>query len=182
MADKLLLHSCCAPCSSICLERLTSEYEIFDYYYNPNITELKEYEYREAELKRLIDEIPKDNPIHFVKGEYNPELFFNAVKGYEECPERGERCAICFRLRLIEAARKCKELGCDMFATTLTLSPLKDADLLNRIGEEVAIDVGVTYLPSNFKKKNGYLRSIELSKEYNLYRQSYCGCVFSRRR
>ena len=181
MHNKLLLHSCCAPCSSVCLERLTSEYEIFDYYYNPNITEKTEYDYREEELMRLIGEIPHDNPIHFVKGEYNPELYFNAVKGFEDCPERGDRCSICFRLRLMASALKCKELGCDAFATTLTLSPLKDAELLNRIGEEVGAEVGVTYLPSNFKKKNGYLRSIELSKEYNLYRQSYCGCVFSRR-
>ncbi|MBQ9340779.1 MAG: epoxyqueuosine reductase QueH [Lachnospiraceae bacterium] len=182
MADKLLLHSCCAPCSSVCLERLTPEYEIFDYYYNPNITEMSEYEYRENELKRLIDEIPKVNPIHFVGGAFDPEPFFNSVKGFEDCPERGDRCTICFKLRLMASALKCKELGCDMFATTLTLSPLKDADLLNSIGEEVAKEVGVTYLPSNFKKKNGYLRSIELSREYNLYRQSYCGCVFSKRR
>lgn len=181
MAEKLLLHSCCAPCSSACLERLTPEYEIYDYYYNPNITEESEYKYREEELNRLIEIMPHVNSIHFVPGEYNPDLFFGLVKGFEDCPEKGDRCTICFRMRLMAAARKCKELNCDKFATTLTLSPLKNAELINKIGEEVGNEIGVIYLPSNFKKNNGYLRSIELSKEYNLYRQSYCGCIFSRR-
>lgn len=176
------MHSCCAPCSSTCLERLTTDYEIYDYFYNPNITNKAEYEYRRDELIRLINEMPHENPIHFIDGGFDDKLFFEAVKGLEDCPERGDRCKVCFRLRLLAAARKCKELSLDGFMTTLTLSPLKDADLLNKIGEEVGNETGVKYIPSNFKKKDGYKRSIELSKKYDLYRQNFCGCVFSRRK
>ena len=177
----LLLHSCCAPCSSYVLEYINPYFEIYDYYYNPNITEQEEYYKRTNELKRLIDSMPKVNPIHYIEGEYDDSLFFQKVKGYEECKERGERCLICFEMRLREAALKCKELNLDYFTTTLTISPLKDADIINSIGDRIGRELGVNYLPSDFKKNNGYLRSIELSKEYNLYRQSYCGCIFSKR-
>ncbi|MCR4956260.1 MAG: epoxyqueuosine reductase QueH [Lachnospiraceae bacterium] len=176
----LLLHSCCAPCSSYVLEYLSSYFEIYDFYYNPNIGSKEEYEHREQELSGLIERMPLKNPVHFIEGRYEPEVFYQKVKGYEKCPERGARCEICFDLRLRESAKKCKELGCDYFATTLTISPLKDAITLNRIGEAVGNEIGVTYLPSDFKKKGGYQRSIQLSKEYELYRQSFCGCVFSK--
>lgn len=177
---KLLLHSCCAPCSSYVLEYLSPYFEIYDYFYNPNISPASEYEFRAEELRRLIQEMPLKNPVHFIEGNYEPERYFELVKGYEDCPERGKRCEICFSLRLLEAAKKCKELSCDYFATTLTISPLKDVAMLNEIGQEMGEKVGVTYLPSDFKKKGGYQCSIRLSKEYELYRQSFCGCVFSK--
>lgn len=187
-AKTLLLHSCCAPCSSYVLTYLRSTYRITVFYYNPNITEEAEYRKRAAEEKRFIEELNKDEkalsgeafPIAYIDGEYHPDEFLNAVKGYEDCPERGERCAICFRLRLSETAKEAAKLGCDLFATTLTLSPLKDAKLLNEIGEEEGKRYGANYLPSDFKKKGGYLKSIELSKEYGLYRQDFCGCIFSK--
>ena len=180
----LLLHSCCAPCSSYVLYYLCNTFRITVFYYNPNITEASEYQKRAKEEKRFIDELNKKGlpafPIRYLDGEYCPEEFFKAVKGYEKCPERGERCAICFRMRLKESAKTAVSEGADYFATTLTLSPLKDAELINRIGEEEGRLLGVSYLPSDFKKKGGYLKSIELSKEYGLYRQDYCGCVFSK--
>lgn len=180
----ILLHACCAPCSSYVLTYLCSTYRITVFYYNPNITERPEYEKRAAEEKRFIDELNRKGipayPISYMDGKYDPAEYLNAVKGYESCPERGARCEICFRLRLGESAKAAAEGNFDYFATTLTLSPLKDAKLLNRIGEEEGIRFGVKYLPSDFKKKGGYLKSIELSKEYGLYRQDFCGCVFSR--
>ena len=178
----LLLHSCCAPCSSYCLEYLSKYFRITDLFYNPNIFPPEEYERREKELKRLIEETAEyPNPVTFLAGDYDPKVFFEMAKGLEDAPERGERCFLCYRLRLTEAARAAKELGSDYFATTLTLSPLKDAEKINEIGEEVAKEYGVRYLSSDFKKKNGYLRSLELSKEYDLYRQDFCGCVFSKK-
>lgn len=177
---KLLLHSCCAPCSSYVLEYLSSYFEIYDFFYNPNISPQEEYQHRFDEIQSLIHRQPHLYPVHFVEGIYDPQRFFALVKGYEHCPERGPRCEICFHMRLYESAVKCKELGCDYFATTLTISPLKDEKLINEIGQSVAQQVGVNYLPSDFKKKNGYQRSIELSREYDLYRQSFCGCVFSK--
>ncbi|MBR1731442.1 MAG: epoxyqueuosine reductase QueH [Ruminococcus sp.] len=177
----LLLHACCAPCSSYVLEYLSNYYHIIVLYYNPNITFPEEYGYRLGEVERLIDEIPHKYPIELIKGDYNPQDYLNAVKGLENEPEGGERCSVCFELRLREAAEYCKKIGADCFATTLTISPLKNADKINSIGERTAEEYGVKYLPSDFKKKNGYKRSIELSKEYNLYRQNYCGCVFSRK-
>ncbi len=177
----LLLHACCAPCSSYVLEYLSEFFHIILLYYNPNITFPDEYGYRLNEVERLINEQPHKYPIELVKGEYNPDVFLSAVKGLEDEPEGGERCAVCFELRLREASEYCKKLGADYFTTTLTISPLKNADRINEIGEKVAEEYGVKYLPSDFKKKNGYKRSIELSKEYNLYRQNYCGCVFSRK-
>ncbi|MBQ1902398.1 MAG: epoxyqueuosine reductase QueH [Lachnospiraceae bacterium] len=176
----LLLHSCCAPCSSYVLEYLSKYFSITDFYYNPNISPEKEYKRRTDEMKRFIDEFPVEHKVTFLEGKYDPEQFFSNVKGLEQEPEGGERCKVCFRMRLEEAARMAKELGLDYFATTLTISPMKNATLLNQIGKEVAEIYGVNYLPSDFKKKNGFKRSTELSKEYDLYRQDYCGCVFSK--
>lgn len=176
----LLIHACCAPCSSYVLEYLSEYFKIIILYYNPNITNPGEYEYRLSEEARLISELPHKNSIELIKGDYNPESFFEAVKGLEKEPEGGKRCEVCFELRLREAARYCKQMGADYFLTTLTISPLKNAEKINSIGERIASEYGVKYLPSDFKKKNGYKRSIELSREYNLYRQNYCGCVFSR--
>ena len=175
----LLLHSCCAPCSSYCLEYLASYFRITDFYYNPNITEEEEYRKRETELARLIEEQPHLHKVAFLRGNYEPEKFFEISSGLENCPEGGERCFRCYALRLRETARIAAEKGFDYFTTTLTISPLKNAQKLNQIGLELASEYGVKWLPSDFKKKNGYLRSIELSKEYGLYRQDYCGCVYS---
>lgn len=179
---KLLLHSCCAPCSSACLEYLASYFDITVYYYNPNITAKEEYEHRVAEQQRLIRELSADvaAEIKFAEGVYEPSVFLEAVKGFENCPEGGDRCCICFKLRLSSAGRYAAENGFDMFTTTLTISPLKNAQLLNELGLETAEECGVEYLTSDFKKKNGYKRSIELSAKYGLYRQDYCGCTFSR--
>ena len=178
----LLLHSCCAPCSSAVLERLTPDFDLTVFYYNPNISPRSEYDMRVGELKRLIAEIPKIHRICLVEGVYDPARFYEeAAQGYEESPEGGERCRRCFALRLREAAKTCRDLGLDYFTTTLTISPLKNADVLNREGELAAAQYGVRFLPSDFKKKDGYRRSIELSYEYGLYRQDFCGCEFSRR-
>ena len=177
----LFLHSCCAPCSSYVLEYLSRYFSITVFYYNPNISPKEEYEERVEEVKRLIRELPAVHPIRFQEGAYCPERFYQAVKGREEDREGGERCSICFRLRLEEAARLAAEGGCDWFTTTLTISPLKNAALLNAIGEEMAQKYGVRFLNSDFKKRNGYKRSVELSSQYHLYRQDYCGCVFSKR-
>ena len=182
---RLFLHSCCAPCSSYVLEYLSDHFEITDFYYNPNITEKGEFDKRSAELERLISKMPFKHPVKFVEGDYDPELYFETVRGLESEPEGGARCLKCFRLRLEETARMAArgdERGpFDYFTTTLTISPLKNAAALNAIGREMAERYKVSWLPSDFKKKNGYLRSIELSKEYELYRQNYCGCVFSKR-
>lgn len=178
---KLFLHSCCAPCSSYVLEYLAPYFEITDFFYNPNISPREEYEKRTQELQRLIDEMPFVHKPAFVEGRYCPEEFFAMAKGFEEVPEGGERCFRCYRMRLEEAAKLAAEGGYDYFATTLTISPLKNAAKLNEIGEELAQVYKVKHLPSDFKKKNGYKRSTELSKEYQLYRQDYCGCVFSKR-
>ena len=177
----LLIHACCAPCSSYVIEYLSEYFHINILYYNPNISDAEEYNYRLSEEERLINELPVKNPVKLIKGEYNPEVFIDAVKGLENEPEGGKRCEKCFELRLREAAGKCKEIGADYFLTTLTISPLKNAEKINEIGNRIADEYGVKYLPSDFKKKNGYKRSIELSEEYNLYRQNYCGCVFSRK-
>lgn len=180
----LFLHCCCAPCSSYVLEYLSQYFTITVFYYNPNITESEEYRKRVAEQKRLVDAFHASGkcqyPVTFEEGRYEPELFLEAVKGHEADPEGGERCSICFSIRLKEAALLAAKGGYDYFTTTLTISPLKDAERLNAIGEAAGKAAGVAFLPSDFKKKNGYKRSIELSKEYDLYRQNYCGCIFSR--
>lgn len=176
----LMLHSCCAPCSSYALESLSDYFHINVLYFNPNISSKEEYTLRLSEQKRLIEELPQKYPVTLSEGEYDPQVFYQMAKGLERCPERGERCLKCYRLRLEECARIAKAQGAEYFATTLTLSPLKSADAINEIGEELAVKYGVKYLCTDFKKKNGYKRSIELSREYNLYRQNFCGCVFSR--
>lgn len=177
---KLLLHSCCAPCSSYVLEYLSQYFEITVLYYNPNISPETEYRARVAEQERLIRELPTKHSVTFMAGEYHPEQFYGAVKGLEDCPEGGERCTICFEMRLREAAQTAKNGGFDYFTTTLSISPLKNAEKLNTIGASLAQEYGIAYLHSDFKKKNGYKRSVELSAEYGLYRQDYCGCVFSK--
>ncbi len=180
----ILLHACCAPCSSYVLTYLCTTYKLTVLYFNPNITERNEYEKRASEEKRFIDALNEKGipayPITYMDGRYDAKEFLDAVKGFENCPEGGERCAICFRLRLGETARLAAEGKYDYFATTLTLSPLKNAELLNEIGAEEGAKYGANYLPSNFKKKDGNKKSIELSREYGLYRQDYCGCGFSK--
>lgn len=175
----LLLHSCCAPCSSYSLELLAEHFRVTDFYYNPNITRREEYEKREEELSRLIESQPHLYPVTFLRGRYDPDSFFAIAKGLEDCPEGGERCFRCYELRLRETARIAAEKDFDFFTTTLTISPLKNAEKLNEIGERLAEEWGVCWLPTDLKKKGGYQRSIELSKEYNLYRQDFCGCVYS---
>ena len=175
----LLLHSCCAPCSSYVLEYLSQHFRITVFYYNPNITDSQEYQLRAGEQERFIKSLPAKYPIDFIQGAYEPERFYQVSKGMEKEPEGGARCRECFLLRLEETAKLCKEKSYDYFTTTLTISPLKNAPLLNEIGEALADQYDVMFLNSDFKKKNGYKRSTELSAEYGLYRQDYCGCIFS---
>lgn len=180
---KLFLHSCCAPCSSYVMEYLCKYFSITVFYYNPNISASEEYKKRVAEEKRLIEAYNaegKGYPITMVEGDYEPALFFDTVKGLEDCPEGGERCFKCFDLRLRKTAELAGAQGFDYFATTLTISPLKNAEKINEIGEVLGSEYQIAWLPSDFKKKNGYKRSIELSKEYDLYRQNFCGCSFSK--
>ncbi|MDO5415913.1 MAG: epoxyqueuosine reductase QueH [Lachnospiraceae bacterium] len=177
---RLLLHSCCAPCSSYVLEYLSKYFAITVLYYNPNIYPPEEIRKRADEQERLIASMPMEHAAVYLEGRYEPEVFYETVKGHEGDKEGGERCFLCYRLRLEEAARQAKAGGFDYFTTTLSISPLKNAEKLNEIGEELAEEYGVAYLNSDFKKKNGYKRSTELSAEYGLYRQNYCGCVFSR--
>ena len=177
---KLALHACCAPCSSAVLERLNEAFEIVVYYYNPNIAPEEEFRRRAVEQRRLIAEMPlKDARV--VEGEYDAERYYELVRGHEGDPEGGARCAICFEMRLRRTAEFARAIGADYFTTTLSISPLKDAQLLNELGARVAAEMGVAYLHSDFKKREGYKRSCALSEAYGLYRQDYCGCVFSRR-
>ena len=179
----LLLHSCCAPCSSAVLEKLQEIFEITVFYYNPNISEKTEYRKRVEEQKRLIEAFNQKKPscpIKIIDGDYEPQEFYVIAKGLEQCPEGGERCFRCYTLRLEETAKLAKAGNYDYFTTTLTISPLKNAVKLNEIGEEMAGKYETAFLPSDFKKKEGYKRSIELSKEYDLYRQNFCGCAFSK--
>lgn len=177
---RLLLHCCCAPCSSYVLEYLSRFFEITCLFYNPNISPAEEYEKRAEELRRLISEQPHENPVSIIVEKYNPQDFFAAIKGYEHIKEGGERCFRCYRLRLEMAAKYAKEYNFDYFCSTLSISPLKNAQKLNDIGEELSEIYKISHLPNDFKKKGGYKRSIELSAEYDLYRQNYCGCVFSK--
>ena len=177
---RLLLHSCCAPCSSAVLEYLSEYFVITVFYFNPNIFPEEEFFHRIEEQKRLISELPCKNPVEFIEHGWQQERFYEAVKGLENIPEGGERCFVCYRLRLEETAKLAAELDYDYFTTTLSVSPYKNAQKLNEIGSELGEKYGVKHLPSDFKKKNGYKRSIELSAEYGLYRQNYCGCVFSK--
>ena len=200
---KVFLHSCCAPCSSYCMEYLRQYFDVTVFYYNPNIMNEEEYRKRVAEQQRLIDVynqideaivltaektneaignvIRKLRKIAFVEGNYDVDRYLECIKGLEDCKEGGSRCGRCFELRLRETAKMAKELGMNYFTTTLTISPLKNAQLINQIGNRIGEEMGIAFLPSDFKKNNGYLRSIELSKEYDLYRQDYCGCDFSKR-
>ncbi len=178
---RLLLHVCCAPCSSYCLEYLSQFFRITVYYFNPNISIKEEYLHRLNEEKRLISEMEFENPVDIIEGVYNPQMYFDAVKGLENEPEGGKRCEKCFDLRLNSAAETAKKGGYDYFTTTLTISPLKNAQLLNDTGAAAGKAHGVSWLYSDFKKKEGYKRSIVLSKEHNLYRQNYCGCIFTSR-
>ena len=175
----LLLHSCCAPCSSYVLEYLSQYFEITVFYYNPNIYPETEYRERAREQERLICEMNTENTIHFLEGTYNPSGFYAMARGHEKDLEGGERCFRCYELRLREGAAVAKQGGFDYFTTTLSISPLKNAQKLNEIGIRLGEEYGVPYLQSDFKKKNGYKRSTELSAQYGLYRQNYCGCVFS---
>lgn len=175
----LLLHSCCAPCSSYCLEYLSQYFKITVFYYNPNIYPESEYTKRIWEQQKLIDELPAKHPISFMAGPYDKERFYEMASGLEHVKEGGARCMKCYELRLREAAKIAKNAGFDYFTTTLSISPLKKAERLNEIGQRLGEEYEVEYLLSDFKKKNGYKRSIELSKIYGLYRQDYCGCEFS---
>ena len=177
----LLLHSCCAPCSSYTLEYLTQYFSVTVFYYNPNISPEEEFRKRVSEQKRLISELPVKNPVSFIEGEYDYTEFLTAVKGLEDIPEGGERCFACYRLRLERTARLAAERGFDYFTTTLSISPYKNAEKLNEISEELGGIYKVAPLPCDLKKRGGYKRSIELSAEYGLYRQDYCGCAFSKR-
>lgn len=172
---RLLLHSCCGPCSSYVLEYLSDYFDITLFFYNPNIQPAEEYEKRLSAQKQLLERAKYKNPVAFLSGEYEPQRFFEAVKGLENCREGGARCEKCFELRLSKAAEIAKKGGFDYFATTLTVSPHKNAVLINEIGGRYQ-----NYLPSDFKKREGYKRSIILSKKYELYRQGYCGCIFSK--
>lgn len=178
--SSLLLHACCAPCSSAVLERLASHFKISILYYNPNITEEKEYQKRLDELRKFISKLNFKYQINIIDSRYEPKEFFQIAKGLEKEKEQGKRCYKCYELRLEETAKVAKEKNFDFFATTLTLSPYKKTSWLNEIGENLSEKYQANYLYSDFKKKNGYKRSIELSKEYNLYRQDYCGCIYSK--
>ena len=178
--EKLLLHACCAPCSSAVLERISKYFDITILYYNPNITEEKEYNKRLEEIKTFVKKLNPDN-VTVLPGRYNPEEFFDIATGLEEEKERGKRCFKCYKLRLEETARQAEKLGFTYFTTTLSISPYKNSKWLNEIGEELNKMYNSTYLYADFKKKNGYKRSIELSKKFNLYRQDYCGCIYSKK-
>ena len=175
----LLLHACCAPCSSAVLERLSRQFSITILYYNPNIAPQREYEKRLGELRRLLSQMELTHPVALLPCEYDGQAFSQAASGLENEPEGGARCEACFRLRLEYAAREAARLHFDYYTTTLSISPLKDARLLNRLGEEIGAKYGVAHLPADFKKRDGYKRSVELSKLFGLYRQDYCGCVYS---
>ena len=187
MRPSLMLHSCCAPCSSYVLMYLSRYFDITVLYFNPNIYPPEEFDKRATEQERLINRLNEElgenadfSKITFIRGDYEPKLFFEMAKGMENIPEGGERCHKCYELRLREAAMAAKEGGYDYFTTTLTISPLKNAAKLNEIGERIGEELGVKHLPSDFKKREGYKQSIELSKKYDLYRQNYCGCVYSK--
>ena len=177
----LLLHSCCGPCSSYCIEYLSQFFNITVFYYNPNIFPEEEYYTRVKEQERFIKEFPTKHPVSFIEGDYDTKSFYEIAKGLEQEPEKGARCHKCYELRLRRTAQVAKEKGFDFFTTTLTISPMKDSQVLNEIGQRIGLEEGVSWLVSDFKKKEGYKRSTELSKEYCMYRQDYCGCVYSYR-
>ena len=175
----LLLHSCCAPCSSYCIEYLSQYFHVTVFYYNPNIYPDDEYYHRVKEQQRFINEFPTKYPVDFIEGDYDKSSFYDIAKGLEKEPEKGKRCHKCYDLRLRRTATVAREKMFDFFSTTLTISPMKDSQVLNEIGEAIGKELGVNWLYSDFKKKEGYKRSTEISKEYDMYRQDYCGCVYS---
>lgn len=177
----LLMHSCCAPCSSYCMEYMSRYFHVTLLYYNPNIYPPEEFGKRAAELERLVKDMPTDEPVKVIVDRYDPREFFDAVRGLEDIAEGGERCFACYKLRLERAAKYASENGYDYFCSTLSIGPLKNCSKLNEIGEQLSEIYPVRHLPNDFKKKNGYKRSIELSAQYKLYRQNYCGCIFSKR-
>ena len=175
----LLLHSCCAPCSSYCIEYLSQFFYVTVFYYNPNIYPDEEYYHRVKEQQRFIKEFPTKYPVKFIEGDYDKSSFYEIAKGLEKEPEKGIRCHRCYDLRLRRTAAVAKEKGFDFFSTTLTISPMKDSQVLNEIGASIGTELGVDWLYSDFKKREGYKRSTEISREYDMYRQDYCGCVYS---
>ena len=181
---RVLLHACCGPCASSCIERLAPEYSVTVFYYNPNITDEKEYYLRKSTLEKFILDFNSANrdlsPVAFIEGDYHPLCFIRRAEAFSSEPEGGKRCDICFEMRLAETARVAKDQNFDYFTTTLTVSPHKDYERITRIGKGLASGASVEYLDVDFKKKNGYQRSIELSKEYGLYRQNFCGCEYAR--
>ena len=177
---RLLLHSCCGPCSTWCIQVLSQYFEVTVFYYNPNIYPEEEYHMRAAEQERFLREFPTPHPVSFVEGEYIPAEFYAMAKGLEQVPEGGERCFRCYRLRLEKTAQMAQREGFDFFTTTLSISPLKNAQKLNEIGRQLEEEYRVPYLYSDFKKKDGYKKSTQISAEYDMYRQYYCGCVFSK--
>lgn len=176
----LLLHCCCAPCASHCLTVLTKSFDVSTYFFNPNIFPEKEYFRREQELQRLTKQLPLDSPVNTVFAKYQPQSFFNLATGLETAPEGGKRCHECFYHRLKNTAEIARQNGFEYFCTTLTVGPKKDSQLINAIGEQISKEVGIKWLFADFKKNDGFLHSIQLSKQYDLYRQNYCGCVFSK--
>ena len=178
---RLLMHSCCAPCSSYCLSYLAEYFSITVFYYNPNISPEDEYYKRIKEQARLVDRLPVKNKISFAEGEYEPLKFFQMAEGMEDVPEGGARCFKCYEMRQRKAAEYALAHGFDYFTTTLSVSPHKNAQVLNETGLSLEKEYGVKYLVSDFKKKGGYQKSIQYSREYNLYRQDYCGCIFSKK-
>ena len=175
----LLLHSCCAPCSSYCIEYLSQFFYVTVFYYNPNIYPDEEYYHRVKEQQRFIKEFPTKYPVKFIEGDYDKSSFYEIAKGLEKEPEKGKRCHRCYDFRLRRTAAVAKEKGFDFFSTTLTISPMKDSQVLNEIGASIGKELGVDWLYSDFKKREGYKRSTEISREYDMYRQDYCGCVYS---
>ena len=180
-APSLLLHACCGPCSSYVLEYLADYFKIFLLYYNPNISPLEEHDYRQTELVRLCGEMTFKNPVKILTTSYSPKDFEGIAKGFETDLEGGERCTRCYRLRMEEAARQAVKYHCDYFTTTLSISPMKNAQKINKIGGMLEKKYNTKHLPGDFKKKGGYQRSVELSKKHKMYRQDYCGCVYSKR-
>lgn len=176
---KLFLHSCCGPCSSYVIEYLSNYFEITIYYYNPNISEKTEFNKRLEEQKRIVRELPTKYKVDVIEGNFDNDRYEDIIKGLENEPEGGSRCYKCYKLRMEETAKMAKKLGYDYFTTTLSISPYKNANWINEIGEELEKEYDIKYLYADFKKKNGYKRSIELSRIYNLYRQDYCGCKYS---
>ena len=179
---RILLHSCCAPCSSAVIMTLKNYFDITILYYNPNIAPIEEYEKRKKEQIKFIKKLKKTTNIDFIDCDYDNKIYEEKIKGYEACPERGERCTICFNLRLEKTAKIAKEHKFDYFCSTLTVSPYKNAPLINKIGKELEKKYKIKWLYSDFKKNDGYKKSIELSKKYGLYRQDYCGCIYSKRK